>query len=255
MATQVTIATINLHGRADRWPERRHLLTVRIVEALPDLISLQEINLPIRQGRWLCKQINFRLSGSAKGPYKLVQKRYQHPFKGYFEGVGVLTRLPLLYHDGLGLGYGGRVALRVHVELPSHQTMDIISTHFHHVPYEKEAREEQSLKLAGWLHSHKHVPIQVIAGDFNEGPDGLAINYMKQSFRSAYEEFFGREPLATFPTALTKSDQPARCLDYIFVSPSVRRVAEARLFCDKPSREDNTLYPSDHVGLIATLEV
>jgi len=255
MVTQVTVATINLHGRADRWPERRHLLIGRIVEALPDLISFQEIYLPIRQGKWLCKQINFRLSGSAKEPYRLVQKRYQHPIKRYLEGVGVLTRLPLLYHDGLGLGYGGRVALRVHVELPSHQTMDFVTTHLHHVPYEREAREEQGLKLVGWLHSHKRVPIQVIAGDFNETPDGLAIRYMKQSFRSAYEEFYGREPLATFPTALTLTSQLASCLDYILFSPAVRRVAGARLFCDQPSREDDTLYPSDHVGLIATLEV
>jgi len=255
MTTQITVATINLHGRADRWPERRHLLTAHIVEASPDLISFQEIYLPIRQAKWLCKQINFRLTGSAKEPYRLVQKRYHHPIKGYLEGVGVLTRLPLLYHDGLGLGYGGRVALRVHVELPSHQTMDFVSTHLHHITYDMEAREEQSMKLAGWLHSHKNVPIQVVAGDFNEPPDGLAVNYMKQSFRSAYEVFYGREPVATFPTALTNNDQPARCLDYILISPAVRRVARAKLFCDEPSREDNTLYPSDHVGVIATIEV
>ena len=255
MTTQVTVATINLHGRAHRWPERRHLLTGRIVEALPDIISFQEIYLPIRQGKWLCSQINFRLSGSAKKPYQLVQKRYQHPIKGYLEGVGVLTRLPILYQDSLGLGYGGRVALRVHVELPSHQTMDFVSTHLHHVPYEREAREEQGLKLVGWLQSHKHVPIQVVAGDFNETPDGLAIRYIKQSFRSAYEEYYGREPLATFPTALTDSDQAAACLDYILVSQAVRRIAHAQLFCDQPSLEDNTLYSSDHVGIMATLEV
>ncbi|MDX1414663.1 MAG: endonuclease/exonuclease/phosphatase family protein [Candidatus Promineifilaceae bacterium] len=255
MVTRVTVATINLHGRADRWPERRHLLTARIVEAQPDLVSFQEIYLPIRQGTWLCKQVNYRLSGSEKQPYRLVQKRYQHPIKGYLEGVGVLTRLPILYHDGLGLGYGGRVALRVHVELPSHQTMDFVSTHLHHIPFDKQAREEQSLKLVGWLQSHKTVPLQVIAGDFNEPPSGLAVKYVKQSFRSAYEEYYGREPLATYPTALIEDSQPASCIDYILISPAVRRVVEANLFCDQPSREDNTLYPSDHVGLIAKLEV
>jgi len=54
---------------------------------------------------------------------------------------------------------------------------------------------------------------------------------------------------------LTLTSQLASCLDYILFSPAVRRVAGARLFCDQPSREDDTLYPSDHVGLIATLEV
>lgn len=255
MTIQVTVATINLHGRADRWRERRHLLIEQIIEAAPDLVSLQEISLPIRQGVWLCKQVNYRLSGSDKIPYRLVQKRYQHLINGAFEAVGVLSRLPVLYHESIGLGYGGRVALRVHVELPSHKTMDFVSTHLHHVAFEKEAREEQAMKLAGWLNSHKHVPIQVLAGDFNETPDGLAISYIKQSFRSAYENWHGREPLATYPTCLTTTADPAACLDYIFFSAAVQRATAAKLFCNVSHREDDTLYPSDHVGLLATLEV
>ena len=255
MATQVTVATINLHSRADRWKERRHLLIEQIIEAAPDLVSLQEIHLPIRQGKWVCKQVNFRLSGSGKVPYRLVQKRYQHLINGAFEAVGVLSRLPVLYHESIGLGHGGRVALRVHVKLPSHQTMDFVSTHLHHVAFEKEAREEQAMKLVGWLNLHKHVPIQVVAGDLNETPDGPAITYIKQSFRSAYEERYGRDPLATYPTTLAATDAPAACLDYIFYSAAVHRVTAATLFCNTSDREDDTLYPSDHVGLVATLEV
>jgi endonuclease/exonuclease/phosphatase family metal-dependent hydrolase len=255
MTTQVTVATINLHSRADRWRERRHLLIEQIIETKPDLVSLQEINLPIRQGKWLCKQVNVRLSGSDKLPYRLVQKRYQHLINGAFEAVGVLSRLPVLYYESIGLGYGGRVALRVHVELPSHQTMDFVSTHLHHVSFEKEAREEQAMKLVGWLNSYKHVPIQVLAADLNETPDGPAIAYIKQSFHSAYEERYGRDPLATFPTNLVTTGSPARCLDYIFFSSAVHRVTAASLFCNVSDREDDTLYPSDHVGLVATLEV
>ena len=255
METQVTIATINLHSRADRWNERRHLLIEQIIEAAPDLISLQEIHLPIGQGKWVCKQLNLRLSGSGEVPYRLLQKRYQHLINSAFEAVGVLSRLPVLYHESIGLGHGGRVALRVHVELPSNQTMDFVSTHLHHVAFEKQAREEQAMKLVGWLHSHKHVPIQVVAGSFNETPDGPAIIYIKQSFRSAYEEQYGRDPLATYPTTLAATDDPALCLDYIFFSAAVHRVTAATLFCNTSDREDDTLYPSDHVGLVATLEV
>lgn len=255
MWTHVKVATINLRNRADRWHERRHLLVEQILETLPELIALQEVSIPIRQGVWLCKQVNFRLESAGGLPYRLVQKRKQHVVKGRYEGVGILSRLPVLYHDAVNLGYGGRVALRVHVELPSHQTMDFVTTHFHHIPYEKEARIEQAMKLVGWLYSHKNVPIQVIAGDFNEPPSGLAIKYIKQSFRSAYEEVYSREPIATFPTALYSTEGPAECLDYLFVSTAVRRVKAASLFCNKPSRTDDTLYPSDHVGLLATIEV
>lgn len=255
MTIQVTVATINLHNRADRWKERRHLLATQIVEAAPDLISLQEVHRSIRQGQWLCAQVNYRLSGSEKSPYKLLQKWSQNPLNSAGKGVGVLSRLPVLYDESLALGHSGRVALRVHVELPSHKTMDFVATQLHNVPFEKEAREEQAMRLMGWLSSYKHVPIQVIAGDLNETPDGLAIAYIKQSFRSAYEQWVGREPLATYPTCLVAGSTMATCLDYILFSGAVQRVTAAGLFCTKADREDKTLYPSAHVGLLATLEV
>ncbi|MCA9873319.1 MAG: endonuclease/exonuclease/phosphatase family protein [Anaerolineales bacterium] len=257
----VRVATINLRNRADRWRERRHLLVNQIVDSAPDLISLQEISLPIRQGFWLRNQVNMRLTGSTKRPYTLIQRRKHHLVKGYYEGIGILTRLPVRYHDWVALGYGGRVALRANVELPNRQSLDFVSTHLHHVAYEKEARVEQVMRLLSWLRDRRHVPHQIVAGDFNETPHGLAVERMKQGFRSAYAVQHGHEPLATFPTALrpfTPADaeeySQAACLDYIFVSPAVQ-VTAVSLFCHKPADEDPTLYPSDHVGLLAAVKI
>lgn len=254
--SQLTVATINLRNRSDRWLQRRHVLVAQLLDAAPDLISLQEISFPIGQGRWLLNQINTRLTGSAWRPYRLVQKRKQHWPQGYFEGIGILSKLPILYKDAISLGYGGRVALRANVELPTGQPLDFVAIHLHHVKYDREAREEQVMKLLGWLNHRRRVPLQIMAGDFNEVPAGPAVRYMKQAYRSAYEEVHGREPLATFPTALI---QPlidwAGCLDYIFLSPAVKRVLSAALFCNKPARDDDTLYPSDHVGIIAAIEI
>jgi endonuclease/exonuclease/phosphatase family metal-dependent hydrolase len=256
MQTLVTVATINLHGRKDRWLNRRHPLVSQLIEADADLIALQEVNTPSRQANWICKQINMRLSGDESGPYRAVAHRAGRLLGGASQGVGVLSRLPLLYHESLNLGRGGRLALRAHVELPSHQTMDFVSTQLHTVPYEREARQEQALRLMSWLHGHKRVPLQIVAGDMYEAPDELAVSHVKQSFRSVYQTAHGTEPLATYPTALTATVTDfATCRDYIFVSPAVRRVAAATIFCDAPSSEDNTLYPSDHVGLLATVEV
>lgn len=256
METLVTVATINIHGRQDRWLERRHLLVAQLIEAGPDLISLQEISDPIRQASWLRKQINVRLSGSDKEPYQLVKKGQRRILRGSFGAVGVLSRLPILYSESINLGDGGRYALRTHVELPSHQTMDFVTAQLHTVLYEQEARHDQAMKLMGWLYAHKRVPIQVVAGDMCEAPDGLAVKHIKQSFRSAYESVYGREPLATFPTALTKGGSiSGQCRDYIFVSSAIRQVTKVRIFCDEAASEDNTLYPSDHVGLLATLQV
>ncbi|MFQ5436693.1 MAG: endonuclease/exonuclease/phosphatase family protein, partial [Anaerolineae bacterium] len=219
--SQITAATINLRNRTARWLERRHALVAQLVDTAPDLISLQEISLPIAQGRWLRNQINARLGGEL--PYRLVQQRRRHLIHGYFEGIGILTRLPVVYHRALSLGYGGRVALRANIELPNKRTLDFVSVHLHNPSYAHEARQEQVMKLIGWLQSFRPNPFQVIAGDFNEVPDGLAIEFMKQGCRSAYEVTYGRDPLATFPTALVKrSDGWAGCLDYIFVSPAIQ---------------------------------
>ncbi len=251
---QFTVATINLRNRADRWRERRHLLVAQLLDAAPDLISLQEISFPIGQGRWLRNQLNARLS-EGKRPYQLIQKRKHDLLKGYAEGIGILSNLPVLYHDWVNLGYGGRVALRVNVELPTHASLDFVSVHLHHAAQDVETRQEQAMCLTGWLRDVRPVSRQIVAGDFNEVPDGLAIQVMKQTFRSAYEDVYGREPLATFPTALVPNADWAGCLDYIFLSSGIASVRSANIFCHKPADDDNTLYPSDHVGLIATVEV
>ena len=79
---------------------------------------------------------------------------------------------------------------------------------------------------------------------------------MKQSFRSAFVETRGYDPLATFPTALvSRSDGWSGCLDYIFVSQAIPKVVDARIFCRRPAADDPTLYPSDHVGLLASLAI
>jgi endonuclease/exonuclease/phosphatase family metal-dependent hydrolase len=252
----ITVATINLRNRHDRWAQRRHLMVAELLDTQPDLISLQEISLPIGQGRWLRNQINSRLSGKSDRPYRLIQKRKQHLPGGYLEGIGILTKFPVLSHDAIGLGYGGRVALRATVELPSREPMDFVVTHLHHVAEDKEARVEQVMAMTGWMNERNPSPLQVIAGDFNEVPDGPAILAMKQIYRSAFVEVQGYDPLATFPTALRSPDVIwAGCLDYIFVSRAVDRVADARIFCRKPADSDPTLYPSDHVGLLVTLEI
>ncbi|MCA9938860.1 MAG: hypothetical protein KC418_09470, partial [Anaerolineales bacterium] len=55
------VATLNLRNRADRWLQRRDLLASQLLQAQPDLISLQEISFPIGQGHWLQRQLNVRL--------------------------------------------------------------------------------------------------------------------------------------------------------------------------------------------------
>jgi endonuclease/exonuclease/phosphatase family metal-dependent hydrolase len=150
----------------------------------------------------------------------------------------------------------GRVALRANVELPNRQTVDFVAVHLHQVAADQEARLEQVMRLTGWLNGTTSTPRQIIAGDFNEVPDGPAVRWIKQRYRSAFEEAWGHEPLATFPTALARLDRVwVGCLDYIFLSPAVDRPVRVEVFCRRPDAADPTLYPSDHVGLLATFDM
>lgn len=229
----------------------------QMVDAAPDLLSLQEVYRPFGQATWLKNQINSRLAsrGDAERPYRVVQKRRHHLWKGYFDGIAILSRLPILSHDAISLGYQGRVALRANIELPTRETLDFVAVHLHPRARDREARNEQVMKLTGWLNEQNPVPKRIIAGDFNETPDGPAIHHMKQGYRSAFADLWGHEPVATFPTALVPTDDDwSGCLDYIFLSPAVEKVLKVQIFCKKPSPDDPTLYPSDHVGLLVALE-
>lgn len=256
-----TAATINLRGRSNRWLARRHLIVGQLLDQLPDLVALQEIDLSIGQALWLVRQVNIRTSGDGRRPYKLVQAR-RSGLRHWNEGVGIMSRLPIIYHDSKELGADGRVAIRANLELPAgaagtrRQSLDFVSVQLHHGAGAIEARAEQAMSLVGWLNEKRRVPLQVICGDFNEPPGGPSIAFMRQSYRSAYAEARGRDPLATYPSNLVQPQPVAsRCLDYVFLSPAVYRVTNASIFGDKAAPDDDTLYPSEHVGLLIGLEV
>ena len=70
--------------------------------------------------------------------------------------------------------------------------------------------------------------------------------------------YYGADPAVTWPSGLQApamdTDGEPGCLDYVWVRGAVR-VVEARLAFDRPHPEDPTLYPSDHLGISALLEI
>lgn len=252
--SELTLVSLNLRHTADNWLRRRELVVAQLIDAGADLIALQEVAMFIGQGRWLRNQLNYRLSGSAQHPYQLVTSRRTGLVSRLLEGVGILSRLPIIAHDELTLS-AGRVAARANVELPTGETLDLVSVHLHGVAHEPEVREEQVRALIGWLYDRNAVAHQVIAGTFREAPDGSAIRQMQQVYRSAFAEANGREPLATFPTTWHTVIGSGMCHDYVFVSAAIERVLTARLCCHQPEAGNDEVYPSDHVGLWVRLEV
>lgn len=254
--SRVSVATINIHHGAAQWLRRRHLLLGQLLDAAPDLIGLQEVALPIGQAHWLRRQMNYRLTGKAREPYQVVIKARSRFPKSYFEGLAILSKLPIIAHDHLTL-INGRVALRVNVALPNGRPLDFVTTHLTHREQAHEDRVEQVMALIGWLNGSGAVAHQIIAGCFRARPSGPSIERMKtfHRYRSAYALKHGHEPPATFPTALVPTrERTGACYDYIFVSPAIKEVHAAKLICRQADSEDETLYPSDHVGVWAQVE-
>ena len=77
---------------------------------------------------------------------------------------------------------------------------------------------------------------------------------MKSRFASAYEKVHGQEPEKTWPTPVNTWDpSPPGCVDYIFVAGA--RILDAAVAFDIPHPSDDTLFPSDHLGVMARLDV
>jgi endonuclease/exonuclease/phosphatase family metal-dependent hydrolase len=96
-------------------------------------------------------------------------------------------------------------------------------------------------------------------GDFNADPAESSPTRMRDAgFRSAYAEANGDEPAVTWPSGLEApamdTDGDPECLDYIWIRGAARATS-ARLVFDRPAAADPTLYPSDHVGIAAQLEI
>ena len=73
---------------------------------------------------------------------------------------------------------------------------------------------------------------------------------------SAYFSVHGEHPI-TFPTPLVADQRPgvAICIDYIYFDPATLRVTDAHVIANQSSSDDSTLYPSDHFGLAAKVEL
>lgn len=247
-----TVATLNIHNQHHRWRERRELIITEILELMPDILALQEVNIAAGQGWWLCRRLNRRLG---RRHYEIRQQRRLKLWGGRRNGVAILTHLPILSEDVVGLGFDGCVALRLNLAMPAGYTLDVVSTQWHDAPTQPEARHQQAMRLVSWLNGRGEATHQVIAGDLGEAPHGKGVHYLQQQYRSAYAVTHGRNPIATRPTALIQPfNQPTACLDYIFVS-STTAVENTELIATRPHPQDNTLYPSDHIGLLTTLSL
>jgi endonuclease/exonuclease/phosphatase family metal-dependent hydrolase len=242
------VATLNIRNLADRWNERLGLLLADMSALQPDLLGLQEVVYPMQQDRLI--------GAAGDGSYETVRAWAGRPEYGN----SLLVRTPLAARDVDRLELGlNRSALRTVIRLASGRSVLVAVTHLHHEVDGAGERDDQARQLIDWLDGVPASDVQVAMGDFNANPEEPAVGRMRShGYRSAFAEANGGEPAVTWPSGLQApaidTDGDPECLDYVWVRGGAH-VSSARLVFDRPDAEDLTLFPSDHFGISAHLEI
>jgi len=242
----VRVATLNLRNTADRWPARRSLLVRQLVDLAPDVLGMQELRMVPDQAGWIVREVERRTEGRIR--YR-CHRRPKTGLAGVWEGIGVLTRLPVVATAWLDLGGQHRVAQRVTVRAEG----GMVDVYNAHLGLGGEVlRSTQAQRLLDWMDARPPLPAFLV-GDLNARPGSPTIELLSGRFRSAHLAFHGCEPDRTVPTPLRRGPAAAgSVLDYIFVNDRFE-VADARLAFDQVGDDDPSLCASDHYGLVATL--
>jgi endonuclease/exonuclease/phosphatase family metal-dependent hydrolase len=147
-----------------------------------------------------------------------------------------------------------RVLLRVEVRTP-HGPLDFYSTH--------TSRDDCQLRRVAELVGARRGPLPaIVGGDFNtrEGADA----YAELRDTGFVDAFRAVNPGAAGPTSRQQvhvaQSTVSRRIDFVFVVPGANgppRVLESRVVLDTPRRraDGTTLWPSDHYGVLAVIEI
>jgi endonuclease/exonuclease/phosphatase family metal-dependent hydrolase len=242
------VATLNIRNLADRWFERLPLLLVDMAALQPDLLGLQEVVYVMQQDRLI--------GAAGEGHYGVARGWAGRPEYGN----SLLVREPLTATqvDRVDLARD-RSAHSALVALPGGSSVLVAVTHLHHLGPDEAIRDQQTALLLDWLDAGPGADATILMGDFNaDPPEPSPVRLRAAGFRSAFEEANGAEPAVTWPSGLQApamdTDGGPECLDYIWVRGTAR-VESARLAFDRPDPDDSTIYPSDHFGIAARIEI
>lgn len=245
--TRLTIATLNIRNIADRWPERLPLLLADMAALQPDLMGLQEVLFAVEQDRVI--------ASAGPGRYRIERGWAGRPEYGNALLAREELAIGSVERADLGLN---RSAIRGIVSL-AETTLLFAVTHLHHLPSDEVARDEQVARLLDRLATGPATDAQIVVGDFNAEPDEPASERMRANgFRSAFAEANGADPDVTWPSGIQApgidTDGDPGCLDYVWLRGAAEAVS-ARLVFDRAAAGDPTLYPSDHFGIAAVVDV
>ncbi|HEX2275135.1 MAG TPA: endonuclease/exonuclease/phosphatase family protein [Acidimicrobiales bacterium] len=248
-AGRLRVGTLNCRNTANDWRRRRAVLLSQLVELDPDVMGFQELRRWPSQAGWITRAVNQAYGDPAA--YQ-AHRTYKTGLYRFWEGLAVLTRLPIVERGWLDLQSDSRVATFVALRLPDGGVLDFYNVHLTFGAAEE--RTAQARLLMRWLAERAGEP-QVVVGDFNARPTEPAVAVVTERLRSAYAVVHDREPEKTVPTPLRgRAQGPDAVIDYMFVNDRVD-VHDASVTFQRATPDDPRLVASDHYGLMATVSV
>jgi endonuclease/exonuclease/phosphatase family metal-dependent hydrolase len=132
--------------------------------------------------------------------------------------------------------------------------VDVYVTHLYPARREDSARVGQVKELLAWIKERNDVDYRIVCGDCNATLEAESMKLMAEEFRPTQTEPTAFTPLREVDRQPTHPEWERfdRCIDFIWISASIRLLDSGRCF-DKPSPQDETLWPSDHAGVWADL--
>jgi endonuclease/exonuclease/phosphatase family metal-dependent hydrolase len=246
----IRVATLNLEQDHKRWQERRELIAAQLKDLKLDIWALNEIHVPSRTGLWLQKAAA-KVTGTQ---YALLQQS-KVGADSRIEAEGLLTRFPVV--DTANLDYQSHdcVALAARFAIEG-VLLDVYVTHLIAARVDESAREHQASELLKWMRTRDDADCSVVCGDFNAAPEQPSIALMVAAYRCTQTQPTAFTPLKESGGAPTHPEWQRfdRCIDYIWISSSIKVKATGLCF-NTPASHDPNLWPSDHVGVWADLEI
>ena len=134
--------------------------------------------------------------------------------------------------------------------------VDIYVTHLYRSRGDDSLRLYQVQQLLAWIDGRKDTATRIVCGDFNATVDAPSAALMASRFRQTQTAPTAFTPLADSDGTVSHPywARMDRCIDYVWVSGDVKVVESAVCF-NEPSPADPSLWPSDHAGVWADLEV
>lgn len=259
------IVTVNILFKLDHWSERRQLLVDGLELHKPDIIALQEVSLSEDTATWIAEKLNI--------PHIYIVRPQEVCESNLPFGLAILSRYPIEKTAALNLKTQGRIAQYAQIKLDNNKSIVICNGHYYWYPGSHPERDKQLQLMLDWLAElPPEIPI-VTVGDFNGTPETPGIALVRKKYRSAYAVHHGQEPEYTCPTALAHISWRKRLkqfwrslifnkswklwrgtLDYIFINQHLQ-VRDCQIILNQPASNNRYLYPSDHFGIFADLEI